>query len=313
MIELLNIITPIFLLIFLGFLSVKLNLLSRDDYSSLTSFVMKISFPCLLLTKLSVINLSQHFRGDVLLIFASCSVCLAAASIQFFHRTLGRQNTLAVLQGGIGVSLGNNGFIGYPVLFMAFATPPMTTYATVLLVENLIMIPLIIFLLNRASPKMDAINDQCTTAIISQLAMNPILLAVLAGALISLMPINLPEYINLPLSLLGTAAAPLALFAIGMTLVGIPSIEDMANIAWTSFGKLILHPALVALSCMLFVDNFHDPDIYAVILLASSPMASLYPAFGANYGAPNLTANTLTTTTFLSLFTISAWILILGV
>ena len=313
MIELLNIITPIFLLIFLGFLSVKLNLLSRDDYSSLTSFVMKISFPCLLLTKLSVIDLSQHFRGDILLIFAICSVCLAAASIQFFYRTLGRQNTLAILQGGIGVSLGNNGFIGYPVLFMAFATPPMTTYATVLLVENLIMIPLIIFLLNRASQKMNTINDQCTTEIVSQLAMNPILLALLAGALISLMPINLPEYINLPLSLLGTAAAPLALFAIGMTLVGIPSIEDMANIAWTSFGKLILHPALVALSCMLFVDNFHDPDIYAVILLASSPMASLYPAFGANYGAPNLTANTLTTTTFLSLFTISAWILILGV
>ncbi len=313
MIELLNVVTPIFLLIFLGFLSIKLKLLSRGDYSSLTSFVMKISFPCLLLTKLSVIDVTQHFRWDILLIFGICSVCLAAGSIQFFRRILGRQNTMAVLQGGIGVSLSNNGFIGYPVLFMAFATPPMTTYATVLLVENLIMIPLILFLINRASQKMEVVKGQCTTAIISQLAMNPILIAVIAGALISLMPINLPKYVSSPLSLLGTAAAPLALFSIGMALVGMPTTKDMTDIAWTSFGKLILHPALVAVSCILFVDNFHDPDIYAVILLASSPMASLYPVFGANYGAPNLTANTLTTTTFLSLFTISGWILILGI
>ena len=87
----------------------------------------------------------------------------------------------------------------------------------------------------------------------------------------------------------------------------------MTDIAWTGLGKLILHPTLVAISCFLFVDNFNDPDIYAVILLASSPMASLYPIFGANYGAPNLTASTLSATTFLSLFTISGWILFLGI
>ena len=84
---------------------------------------MKVSFPCLLLTKLSVIDLSQHFRWDILLIFAICSLLLAAGSIQFFRRILGRQDTLAVLQGGIGVSLSNNGFIGYPVLFWHSPAP----------------------------------------------------------------------------------------------------------------------------------------------------------------------------------------------
>ena len=314
MIELFNVITPIFLLIFLGFISIRLKLLARADYSSLTSFVMKVSFPCLLLTKLSVIDLSQHFRWDILLIFAICSLLLAAGSIQFFRRILGRQDTLAVLQGGIGVSLSNNGFIGYPVLFLAFASPPMTTYATVLLVENLIMIPLIILLLNRSKPaEIDLSKGQYTDEIIHQLAKNPILIAVMAGLVISLMSIDLPESLSLPLSLLGTAAAPLALFTIGMALVGIPSIADMTDIAWTSVGKLILHPTLVAASCVLFVDNFHDPDVYAVILLASSPMASLYPVFGAKYGSPNLTASCLTATTLLSLITISGWILILGI
>ena len=162
----------------------------------------------------------------------------------------------------------------------------MTTYATVLLVENLIMIPLIILLLNRSKPaEVDLSKGQCTDEIIHQLVRNLILIAVMAGLIISLMSIDLPEFLSLPRSLLGTAAAPLALFTIGMALVGIPSIADMTDIAWTSVGKLILHPTLVAASCVLFVDNFHDPDVYAVILLASSPMASLYPVFGANYGS----------------------------
>ena len=312
MIELFNVITPIFLLIFLGFISIRLKLLDRADYSSLTSFVMKVSFPCLLLTKLSVIDLAQHFRGDILLIFGICSVCLAAGSIQFFRRILGRKDPHATLQGGMGVSLSNNGFIGYPVLFVVFASPPMTTYATVLLVENLVMLPLIIFLLNRASASGQNLGRN-KTAIIRPLAANPILMAVIAGMLVSLMQIKLPEQLILSLSLLGTAAAPLALFAIGMALVRLPSIEEVTDFAWTGFGKLILHPTLVAISCFLFVDNFNDPDIYAVILLASSPMASLYPVFGANYGTPDLTASTLSATTFLSLFTISGWILFLGI
>ena len=312
MLDVLGVMAPIFLLISLGFLSIQLRWLSSEDYLSLTSFVMKISFPCLLLTKLSVVDLTQHFRGDILLIFGICSLFLALGSIQFFRRILGREDPQATLQGGMGVSLSNNGFIGYPVLFMVFASPPMTTYATVLLVENLIMLPLIIFLLNRVSASGQ--NSRRTkTAIIRPIATNPILIAVIAGMVVSLMPINLPEPLILSLCLLGTAAAPLALFAIGMALVRSPSIEEVTDIAWTGLGKLILHPALVAISCFLFVDNFNDPDIYAVILLASSPMASLYPIFGANYGSPDLTASTLSATTFLSLFTISGWILFLGI
>ena len=311
MIELLSVITPVFVLILLGLISVKLNVLSSDDYASLTSFVMKISFPCLLLTKLSILDISRHFRWDILLIFASCSLLLAITSIQFFHRVLKRQYTLSVLEGGIGTSLSNNGFIGYPILLLVFSNPPMTTYATVLLVENLIMIPFIIVLLNRNNSKADGVT--MTSALTRRLLKNPILISVASGLLISLMSIKLPNYLMTPLSFLGATAAPLALFAIGMALIKIPSITQMTDIAWTAFGKLLLHPLLVAISCAFFVDSFSDPDIYALILLASSPMASLYPTFGANYGAPNLTASALTSTTLLSFITISAWILVLGI
>ena len=110
----------------------------------------------------------------------------------------------------------------------------MTTYATVLLVENLIMLPLIIFLLDRASSSRQETIGQNKVVVISQLVVNPILIAVIAGMLISYLQINIPEHVTLPLSLLGTAAAPLALFAIGMALVKVPSIKETTDIAWTS-------------------------------------------------------------------------------
>ena len=312
--ELIGILAPIFVLIILGFLSVKLRFLSSDDYPVLSSFVMKVAFPCLLLTKLSVLDLSKHFRWDILIIFLVCSLALAIVSISFFHRVLRRGYTLSVLEGGIGASLSNNGFIGYPILFLIFASPPMTTYATVLLVENLIMIPTIIFLLlHSQSPTADTSDNKLFGQTIRPLLTNPIIISVAIAAIFSSTSLYLPESIFRPLSLLGTIAAPLALFTIGMALIARPSLGDWTDIAWTSFGKLILHPTLVALCCLLFVDNFQDPNVYAVILLASSPMASLYPVFGAQYGAPGLTASCLSATTFLSLFTISGWILFLGI
>lgn len=109
----------------------------------------------------------------------------------------------------------------------------------------------------------------------------------------------------------------LAAAEIGSTLIlgagGVGPLHHWVGNSWDTIDRRFLHPTLVAAICVLFVDNFHDPDIYAVILLASSPMASLYPVFGANYGSPNLTASCLTATKLLSLITISGWILILGI
>ena len=44
---------------------------------------MKIAFPCLPLTKLSVLDLSKHFRWDILIIFLVCSLARAIVSSVF--------------------------------------------------------------------------------------------------------------------------------------------------------------------------------------------------------------------------------------
>jgi predicted permease len=79
-------------------------------------------------------------------------------------------------------------------------------------------------------------------------------------------PAPLMEFVTL----LGAAATPGALFAIGASLAD-KSAERVAPAAWLSFAKLVLHPALILVALMIFpVDAFAAG---VMIATASLPVA----------------------------------------
>lgn len=314
MIDVLNVVAPIFLLICFGFLSVKLRLLSTQDYPTLSTFVMSISFPCLLVTKLSELDFSQAFRWDIFAIYTICSLVLAFIAIMFFECVLSRDKPLARLQGGMGVSWSMSGFIGYPVLILAFDDPPMIAFSTAIIVENLILMPIVILLMEQSSFREEGLNwRRASLSIGKRITLNPIMISIFSAVVLSSWDIQLPAPLFDAMALMGTSAAPLAVFAIGVALVGKNVQGNITDIAWTSVGKLIIHPALIALTCFMIVDEFRDPIVLAIILLSASPMPSMYSIFGMKYGFSAITASTLTVATFFSLLTISGWILILGI
>ena len=314
MFEVLGVVAPIFILICFGFLSVKINLLSVQDYPTLSAFVMGVSFPCLLVTKLSELEFSQAFPWDIFAIYTICSLVIAFLAIACFERILGRDKPQARLQGGMGVPWSMSGFIGYPVLILAFDNPPMIAFSTAIIIENLILMPIVILLMEQSGFSQEGLNlRHVGLSIGKRIVLNPIMISIFSAIVLSTLGIQLPAPLFDAMALMGTSAAPLAVFAIGVALVGKNVQGDITDIAWTSFGKLIIHPALIALTCLIIVDDFRDPIVLASILLAASPMPSMYSIFGMKYGFSAVTASTLIVTTFFSLLTISGWILILGI
>jgi len=314
MFEVLGVVAPIFILICFGFLSVKTGLLSVQDYPTLSAFVMGVSFPCLLVTKLSELDFSQAFRWDIFAIYTTCSLVLAFFAILFFERILGRNKSQAILQGAMGVPWSMSGFIGYPVLILAFDDPPMIAFSTAIIIENLILMPIVILLMEQSSFSHDGLSwRRVGLSVGKRIVLNPIMISIFIAIVLSTWNVQLPTPMFDAMALMGTSAAPLAVFAIGVALVGKSVRGDVADIAWTSFGKLIFHPALMALACFILVDDFRQPIVLASVLLAASPMPSMYSIFGMKYGFPAVTTSSLTMATFLSLFTISGWILILGI
>jgi predicted permease len=116
--------------------------------------------------------------------------------------------------------------------------------------------------------------------------------------------------VNEFLAILGAAATPGALFAIGASLAG-KSAERIEVAGWLSFCKLVLHPLAVAFAAlMLFpVETF---DAAVMIAAASLPVAGNVYILAQHYGvAPQRVSASILISTAVSIVTVSvviAWV-----
>ena len=139
---------------------------------------------------------------------------------------------------------------------------------------------------------------------------NPIILAIVAGVTLALLDLRLPPLLAKPVAMLGTASAPVALFVIGGSLVGLPLRSMLRDVSILASGKLLLHPLLVAGALLLFGPL--DPHLaMAGVLIAAMPMLSIFPILGQRHDMQGFCAATLLLATTSSFLTISAaiWLL----
>ena len=112
------------------------------------------------------------------------------------------------------------------------------------------------------------------------------------------------------LSILGAAATPGALFAIGASLA-FKSAERLSVAGWLSFAKLVLHPAGVAIAALLVfpVDRFAAG---VMISAAALPVAGNVYILAQHYGvAPTRVSASILVSTIASVVTVSlviAWV-----
>ncbi len=105
--------------------------------------------------------------------------------------------------------------------------------------------------------------------------------------------------------MLGAAATPCALFAIGASLAS-KTAERPTIAIWLSTSKLVLHPAAVAIAALLVfpVDRF---DAGVMIAAAALPVAGNVYILAQHYGvAPSRVSSSILISTALSVFTVAA-------
>jgi len=115
----------------------------------------------------------------------------------------------------------------------------------------------------------------------------------------------LPGPVTATLDILGAAATPGALFAIGASLAT-KSAERLAVAGWLSFAKLVLHPAAVAVMSLLVFPV--DPFAAGVMIAAAAlPVAGNVFILAQHYGvAPHRVSASILISTTASVLTISA-------
>ena len=268
---------PFFLLIVLGYTSGKKNFFSHGATVYLAKFVFYFALSAMLFKFAAFVNLAEFLKWEIVF-----SYFLATGLIYFLGLMLSLYLSKSLSEAAVEAqccAIGNVGFLGIPMLSLLMGPNAVSYVVLVLAVDLLVFGTLIIILIICAQEGILKLEISRTVTI--GLIKNPMIISLTLGFLWSAMGIPIPQAMNEFLSLLGGAATPCALFAIGASLAH-RKTENFSSIVWVSAFKLVFHPFAVALSAIYIFGL--DPFACAVMVMASAlPVAGNIYIIAQNY------------------------------
>jgi predicted permease len=294
----------------LGYAAGRFNLFSRDDFRVLGSFVARFALPALVFTALSRQPVARIADARFLVDYAVGSFAVLAIGMGWGYLRQGKRLTLSALS-GLGMASSNSGYIGYPIVALLFG-PELAAVglALCMLVENLLVIPTGLVLADSGAAQEGAWH-QALVGAFGRFARTPLFLGIVAGFVVALAEIPVPEPLAKSINLLALASTATALFVVGGSLVGLEVKGMRRDAGAIALGKLVLHPLAVGL--MVFLWPPADPMLRtAAVVFAAMPMLSIYPIFAQKFGYESLCAAALLLATVASFATIALLLWILG-
>lgn len=303
MLSVLSATAPIFLIIAFGYGLFRTGILPKDGVRALGAFVLTVALPALIFKSLSQRNFTDIINPTYLLAFGLGT--LATATIVFCIARYGMKRDLtgaAIM--ALGAAGANSGFVGYPIAALVVGPPAVVALALAMLIENLLTIPLLLAVAEAGQGEGRRPGALILNAL-KGLVKNPMILAIMAGAAASVIGLRLPAPLEKSVDMMAAASAPVALVSIGGALANLGMARRLDGIALVVLGKLALHPAAIAGALLLLPPL--DSDLRrSMLIIAASPMMTIYPLLGARFGLGKTTAAALMVATILSFLTMSA-------
>lgn len=316
-----NTLAPVFLLILLG-AALRQGIRGRvfltpEMISGINRLCYWVALPCLLAEKLAT---SPGLTGPGE---------LGTASLETLGLVLGATGAIVLLSflvaralklrgGSAGTFMqatfrGNLAFVSLPVILLAFAGSGQSrieaiavlTLGPMVVVYNVLAV--IVLLASQHRMGLGAVKTM-----LKKMSTNPLLLACAAGLTWSLAsPIDLPEFLQRGLYIMGTAALPMALLCIGGVLISTPLRGHAGPAMIASFLKVAIAPAIgVALGQALGLPN--DQIAIAAILLAAPTAISSYVLTDQLDGDGPLAASAIVISTLASVASLAAAVALTG-
>jgi len=244
---------PVFGLVACGVLAGRYGLVHQSSSHALNQFVYAFALPAMLFIAVYRGSLSDILSGYFLL--AVVAATLLTALVGYVLSAVARkaskaENTLRALN----ASFANTGYLGIPLVTVAYGERAALPAALATVATNIISFALAIVCLELfVNPRRGAIGRA-----LAGVARSPLIWPIaLAVALVAL-EVRVPVAVERFATLLAAAAAPCALFAIGLFVSQLPVRAGIAA-SWPSTAiKLVVHPLLMAVFAfyVLPVDAF---------------------------------------------------------
>lgn len=237
---------PFFALIFCGYGAGRFGLLSPAAVAGLNSFVFYFALPVFIFNLMATSPLADVLNVRFMAAYLGVGLAVFAASAGLGRPLFGAKLGESAVQGAAAV-LGNTGYMGLPLVAAAFGQEAAIPLLLGLTLEASVIIPLTIIIIE-SDKGFGGQWAKLVSSVSGSLVRNPLIIAIFAGVLVSGLGLPLPTPLANFTELLGNAAGPCALFALGATLAGFPLSAGLRETSYMSAFKLFVHPAAMWLA-----------------------------------------------------------------
>ncbi|MBE0447486.1 MAG: AEC family transporter [Actinobacteria bacterium] len=294
--ELISVILSILILISIGFFGKRTGLLKKEDNAVLNNIIIYLTMPALIFRAVFESDISLSLLKIPLLALIVVTLSMGVAFVAGRFARLSRPTFGALI---IAASLGNTGYLGFPLTLQIFGIENLVRAVFYDLFGTAIfMFTVGLFIADKYGEGRDRINK------VKEILTFPPLLGLVAA--LALKGFGLPEFMTDAIGFLAGATVPLIMLSIGLSL----EVADMGRykleIGITGLIKLALAPLIALFGASAF--SMTQVDMGITILEASMPTAMFSMIIGLKYGLDtDFLPAAIVATTMISLVTIPIW------
>jgi len=300
----LNIILPVFGLVICGYLVGLTKILNEEGIDGLTNFVFYVAIPVLMFR--SILNSEFPDLEDMGILtayFGGCYLTFLIALV--FGKTAFRLPLKELAIFGMGSMYGNTVMLGLPLIYAIYGEAGMVPILLIVGFHNPFLITLTAIVVEMGRSERTDWGSVLYSAL-KILMKNPVVIAILFA--IAWRSIGIPTLVPVDrfAELLGEAAAPCALFALGASLTTYKIAGNINESISIVVLKLFLHPFLVWVLAY-YVFNLNPVWVAIATITAALPTGANVFIYSRGFGIYVARATSATLiSTGLSIFSIGA-------
>lgn len=297
--------TPVFLLIALGYVAGQRRWVRETAVPDLSNLVFLVLIPALLFRTMSSVRFETLDLRPVLAYFVASGALLL---VSIAWRGLNRKSVVLALAG----TFSNTVMIGITLVGLAYGQAGLVTMLTLVSVHALILLSSATLLLEWAAARIQHAAGGRTQSVARTVwsaaksaVIHPVPLPIVCGLLFAQTGWTLPVVIDRPLELLGAAFGPVSLLLVGVTLAQTPLGGYVRTALWVVASKNLLLPVLVGASAWAF--GVTGLPLTVMVVAAALPSGANVFLFAQRYGvAQAQTTAAMGLSTAVSAITLSA-------
>ncbi len=281
LISLFDLILPFFGIIGLGYFCGKRVKLPASGLPWLQFFLIYVALPVLFFRLIADKPLSELANWPFIAATTLATYCVFALAFTVgLHYTRG-DLPQSVMQGVAG-AYSNIGYMGPPLVIAALGPAASAPVVLIFVFDNLLLFSIIPFLMALAGVEKKSFLVTARE-VAWKVVSHPFNVATVIGVVFAFFSLRLPSTLDKMTLWLSQAAAPCALFLLGVTVALRPMAKMPREVPALMAIKLILHPLLI-LVLLSIMGDFSPPWVFAAMIMAALPPALNIFVISTQYG-----------------------------